>query len=223
MSDGGGPAATPSPAATGRLAGQWRQYPADDRLAPVLDAALSLFIRYGYHGTTVRMIASEAGMTVPGLYYHYRTKQDMLVDLLRRSNEDIMQRSWAALAEAGQDPRRRFVALIENIVLYMTHRKRLGLVAHELRSLEEPFRSQHVRLRDQLEAIVLAEVERACEADEFASDSPHDSTRAVLVLCQGVADWFTDAGPSSPEQIAEQYVRFSLRLVGAAPEAGRAS
>jgi len=107
----------------------WRAYSKDSRLGPVLDAALREFTTFGYHGTTVRRIAREAKMSVPGLYYHFASKQDLLVALLRHSSEDLLARAHAALGEAGSAPRDRFRLLIENIVLYMTHRRQLAHLA----------------------------------------------------------------------------------------------
>jgi AcrR family transcriptional regulator len=191
----------------------WRQYTHDRTLPDVLDAALDVFVKLGYHGTTVRAIATKAGLSVPGLYHHYPSKQEILATLLRMSNEDVMARSRAALDGAGESPRDRFTALVENIVLYMTHRRRLARAAREIHALEEPYRSRHVALRDELEHMVLAEVEAARAAGAFGTADPHEATRAVLVLCQGVAEWYAPGGPKRPPEIAEQYVRFALALV----------
>jgi AcrR family transcriptional regulator len=192
----------------------WRHYTHDRALPDVLNSALDLFVAYGSHGTSVRAIAAKAGLSVPGLYHHYRSKQQMLVTLLRFSNDDVMGRARAALTAAGDEPRARFVALVENIVLYMTHRRRLAHVAREIHCLEEPYRSQHIELRDELERMVLAEVTAAAEAGDFATSDPHEVTRAILVLCRGVADWYSPAGPMQPAEIAQRYVRFALALAG---------
>lgn len=192
----------------------WRHYTHDRTLPDILDAALDVFVKLGYHGTTVRAIATKAGLSVPGLYHHYPSKQDMLATLLRMSNEDVMARSKAALAVAGDNPRDRFTALVENIVLYMTHRRRLARAAREIHALEEPYRSRHIALRDELEQMVLTEVEAACAGGEFRTTDPQEATRAVLVLCQGVAEWYTPRGPKPPAEIAAQYVGFALALVG---------
>ena len=56
----------------------WRLY-GDIELDPVLRAALEAFVETGYHGATVRDIARRAGLSVPGIYHHYATKQDMLL------------------------------------------------------------------------------------------------------------------------------------------------
>jgi AcrR family transcriptional regulator len=201
------------PAAAGEFV-DWRRYTHDRTLPDVLDAALDVFVEFGYHGTTVRAIATKAGLSVPGLYHHYRSKQEMLATLLRLSNEEVMARGRAALATAPDAPRARFVALVENIVLYMTHRRRLAHVAREIHALEEPYRRQHIELRDELERLMLTGIIAARAVGSFTTDDPHEANRAVLVLCRGVADWYTPGGPKRPEEIAERYVQFSLALVG---------
>jgi AcrR family transcriptional regulator len=47
-------------------------------------AALHLFTRKGFHGTTVREIAKKAGVSMGKLYIYYDTKEDIFVDLVER-------------------------------------------------------------------------------------------------------------------------------------------
>ena len=195
----------------------WRRYNDDSGLGPVLDAALQVFTDFGYHGTTVRTIAKQAKLSVPGLYYHFMSKQEILVALLRYSNDDILRRARAALAEGGNSPRLRFMLQVENIILYMTHRRRLAHLAREIKFLEEPYRRTHIARRDELETIMRRDVEAAKAQRHFRTSDPHEATRAVWVLCRGVADWYVKKGPKTPAEIAATYVGFALALVGDRP------
>ncbi len=47
-------------------------------------AALSLFTRKGFHGTSVREIAKKAGVSMGKLYIYYHTKEDIFIDLVQR-------------------------------------------------------------------------------------------------------------------------------------------
>jgi AcrR family transcriptional regulator len=191
----------------------WREY-AELQLSPALGSALDLFVELGYHGTSVRDIARNASLSVPGLYHHHPSKQDLLATLLSRSGHDLLERSIAAMASAGSDPRDRFIAQVENVVLYVTHRRKLARLAHEIPSLTPEFKARHVELRDTQERFLTQEITAAAERGYFATDNPREASRAVLVLCRGVADWYSPGGEFSPEQIAERYVRFALALVG---------
>src|SRR3546814_7444619 len=66
----------------------------------------------------------------------------------------VLRRARAALAEAGPDPRKQFLLLVENIVLYVTHRQRFAHLQREIRCLDAEHRPQHVGLRDTLERLL---------------------------------------------------------------------
>jgi AcrR family transcriptional regulator len=44
----------------------------------LLDVALDLFAERGYDGTSLQMIADKVGVTKAAVYYHFRTKADIL-------------------------------------------------------------------------------------------------------------------------------------------------
>jgi AcrR family transcriptional regulator len=53
------------------------------------DAALRVFSRSGYDGASMRMIASEAGISVGALYLHYRSKEELCSTVFRRLFEEF--------------------------------------------------------------------------------------------------------------------------------------
>ena len=52
--------------------------------AAIEEAALRLFIRQGYFGTSIRDIASEAGISIGNIYNYYPNKEALYVSLVRR-------------------------------------------------------------------------------------------------------------------------------------------
>jgi AcrR family transcriptional regulator len=69
-------------------------------------AALQLFTRKGFHGTTVREIAKKAGVSMGKLYIYYDSKEDIFIDLvhhLGRKMEAIRQKDLIPLM-ASLDP-----------------------------------------------------------------------------------------------------------------------
>lgn len=49
----------------------------------LLSAAREMFARKGYNGTTVREIVVAVGVTKPVLYYYFRNKEGLYLELLR--------------------------------------------------------------------------------------------------------------------------------------------
>src|SRR5215470_3480625 len=48
----------------------------------ILDAAVQLFAEYGYHAAPLRDIARIAGIQAASIYYHYPSKQALLVEIM---------------------------------------------------------------------------------------------------------------------------------------------
>ncbi len=49
-----------------------------ERRHQIVEAAVKLFIKYGYHKTTTRALAKETGMSIGSLYEYVSTKEDVL-------------------------------------------------------------------------------------------------------------------------------------------------
>src|SRR5262249_59685865 len=66
----------------------------------ILDVALDLFIAQGFDGTSLREIAQRLGLTKAALYYHFTSKDDILMALHLRLHEFGRE----ALAALGDEP-----------------------------------------------------------------------------------------------------------------------
>ncbi|MFI7585495.1 TetR/AcrR family transcriptional regulator [Spongisporangium articulatum] len=93
----------------------------------VLATALELFAEQGVSGTSLQMIADRLGVTKAAVYHQFRTKDDIVLEVVR----PVMERLLVLLEEAGARPasqeRRRFVVhgLID---LVLAHRRLLGVL-----------------------------------------------------------------------------------------------
>ena len=83
-------------------------------------AALQLFTRKGFHGTTVREIAKKAGVSMGKLYIYYDTKEDIFIDLvhhLGRKMETIRQKELMPLMQSlDPDSLRKLAKAIGRVV-----------------------------------------------------------------------------------------------------------
>jgi AcrR family transcriptional regulator len=71
-------------------------------------AALRLFIRQGYHGTSVRDIAAAAAVSLGNIYNYYSNKKALYVSLVRRYEEKMaaLQRQSLTPLLGELDPRK---------------------------------------------------------------------------------------------------------------------
>jgi AcrR family transcriptional regulator/DNA-binding XRE family transcriptional regulator len=190
----------------------WRDFPPLELPAP-LAGALQAFVELGYHGAGIRDVAQRAGLSVPGVYHHWPTKQHLLVALLDRTMDDLLARTRAARAEAD-GPVERFDRLVECLALFHTHRRELGFIgASEMRSVAEPDRTRIAAARQEVQHMVDDEVVEGCRRGLMATPVPREAARAVVTLCTALPQWWSPTGPSSPEDVARQYVEFGRDVV----------
>jgi AcrR family transcriptional regulator len=193
---------------------RWDEYAADADLPPVLLHARDAFVMNGYHGTTVRDLAKRLGQTVPAIYYHYENKQALLVALLMKSIDDLLVRCAQAEAEAPDDPVQRLEMLVRCMVLYVANRREMSFLDAEIRSLEADNRKAYVLKRDRMQDMVTRVVTDGMKRRLFLPDDPHAEARAIITMLRGIANWYRPNGHLTPEDLCDQYVTYTLRIVG---------
>jgi len=76
----------------------------------ILAAALDLFVSRGFEGTTVDAIAEAAGVTKGAIYFHFATKDDVLLALLDQVERNFIDPMDRRVRRAGPSGREKFVA-----------------------------------------------------------------------------------------------------------------
>ncbi len=124
----------------------------DDNVAPVaaandtrqriLNVALDLFTEQGYDGTSLRQIAEQLGVTKAALYYHFESKEDILMALHMRLHDFGKD----ALVRIGEAPvtLALWEELLDDIVGEMLAQRKIFLM-HERNQavLEKLHREDH--------------------------------------------------------------------------------
>jgi AcrR family transcriptional regulator len=203
------PPPSPSPAQLPRLA-------ETGRAADVRDAALTLFFRLGYHGTSMKDIASALRMQAPSLYNHVAAKQDLLRDIALTAHERANRELRAALA-SSDDVIEQLRRAVEVHVHYHTKYPREWRVAsRELEHLEEPTRTVVRGMRHEFETMMINLLERGADEGRFSVASPRLTAYAILRMSSGVGLWYRAGGPFSDSEIAYYFGDLALRMAGVA-------
>jgi len=58
----------------------------------ILEAARSCLLADGYAATTTRNVAERAGVPLSQIHYHFGSKDEMILELLRAENDKLLQR-----------------------------------------------------------------------------------------------------------------------------------
>jgi AcrR family transcriptional regulator len=80
-----------------------RQPPTESSQERILSAATQLFLNQGYEKTSIDEIGVAAGLSGPAIYYHFRSKSDLLLRVVDRAQESAL-RVTASLLDPALDP-----------------------------------------------------------------------------------------------------------------------
>lgn len=98
----------------------------EDTYDKVLSAAVELFGEHGFAGTSLQAIADRVGVTKAALYYHFRTKDELLDALLRPALNDLDRVLDTAERRKGQAVRQRL--LFEGYVDFLLRYRTLAVI-----------------------------------------------------------------------------------------------
>ncbi len=83
------------------------------RLISILDAAREIFMDEGYSSLSMRKVASKARISIGNLNYYYRTKEDLLRDLIDYVITPYLEEFDRARELAGDSPEKQMKAVLE--------------------------------------------------------------------------------------------------------------
>ncbi|WP_438015252.1 helix-turn-helix domain-containing protein [Sorangium sp. So ce315] len=88
--------------------------PADDlRRRKMMDAALTVFLRFGFRKTSMDEVARAANVSRQGLYLHFATKEELFRASVAYFFDAALAAAEAALADAGRSLEERLVAAFD--------------------------------------------------------------------------------------------------------------
>lgn len=187
-----------------------------DSAANIRDVALAAFYELGYHGTSVREVAKRAGMSVAGMYHHFPSKQQLLVDLVGAFMDDLIVELEDAVAAAPAEPVERLRAAVRAHVLFHTRRQAEGFVGNaEVRSLEPEARALIVEKRNAEQRVFDRIIRDGVRAGVFRVRQEKMAGRAIVTMCTAVLSWFVPGAGLSANQVADSYADLCLAMVRA--------
>jgi AcrR family transcriptional regulator len=180
----------------------------------ILDSAVRNMNERGYHGTSMRDIAAGADLTVASIYHHFKSKQEILQEIMLQALRDAHGMTRGALLRSGGEPKDQLQALVRAWVMFHTTRREdAHVAATELRSLDESGHRLVVALRDEQENIFRDVIERGVEEGAFRTEYPRDAVRAIINMGQQVCVWWRADGPLSAQDLADRYCTLATAMV----------
>ena len=183
--------------------------PSDARLDHLLQTAARVFARAGYHSTSMRDLAAASGMSLAGMYYYVRGKEELLALVQERCFDQVMDGALKAVATVA-DPAERLQTLVRHHVRFFTaHMPEMKVLSHEADSLTGAA-AQALRSRKKAYSALLADLVGGVLADATPQERAI-AAYAVFGMMNWIYTWYRPGGPVTPEELADQLAELALR------------
>lgn len=212
----GGPSrsvALPADLAVGGAGDLWRE-DTSEAVRALLVSAVLCFSRKGFHATTTRDITAAVGLSPGALYVHFRSKEEILFEIIRTGHERSLETMRAQPDEGDPaDYVRRLVAA--HVAWHARHHTVARVCQYELAALEPDHLAVVLDLRQRFSAVLRSAVTRGAEAAAFDVPDVSRAVRAMLSLGIDLVRWYRRDGADSPEALGGFYADLALRMIGA--------
>lgn len=154
--------------------------PRRQRRAQLLESALDVFVRQGYHAAAMDDIAEAAGVSKPVLYQHFQSKLELYLALLDASCDTIIENCRLALASTN-DNKLRVQATMEAFFAYIASDGGAFKLVFESDLTSEP------QVREHIERVTTECAAMIAEVIHEDTGLPDEASRLLAVGLVGMA------------------------------------
>jgi len=200
-----------SPAAPSHGAGVTKE---SERRKEIIDRAAPILMREGYNGISMNELARRLHLTKPGLYYHFKDKQELLYASMGYSMDFIERMSLQATMGA-RDTEARLREIIYQHALRVAVSERKGalttLIVDDvifLRSEDRRLITQRKRAYFELVRAGVTQLKK--EGRLRRSLDATVATFTILGMVMWLTKWYEPSGRLSAEKVARQIADMAL-------------
>lgn len=184
----------------------------NNRNDALLDAAAELFATQGFRETTMRDIAKAAGMLPGSIYYHYGSKDDLLLAVYETGVERIIEEFRRAVFLVDEPWEQLGVAISAHIGAITRQTPHMRVINRVLPEHVGKHAASLSRLRRRYE-------ECFRELINGLPLAPHVDQSLLRLMVLGAVNhtqfWFEPNGKRTPNEVGEAFAQLLIEPIGA--------
>ncbi|MGW0840904.1 TetR/AcrR family transcriptional regulator [Streptomyces sp. NPDC002787] len=143
----------------------------DERRLRILDAAVEHFAQRGFHASSLTRIANDVGITQGGLLHHFRSKEDLLVQVLERIDATDRERFFSREFESAGQMFAALVKLAEYNSTRLGRTRMFNVLAAEAGDPAHPAHAYFVKRYAEVVDTVSGALRRGVDTGELRADA----------------------------------------------------
>ncbi|OKJ47817.1 TetR family transcriptional regulator [Micromonospora sp. TSRI0369] len=171
----------------------FKRLPRAVREQQMLDAAVKVFSRRGFHAASMDEIADDAGISKPMVYAYLGTKEELFVACLHRESTRMMEAIAGAAAPDLPADERLWRGLRAFFGFVGAHRDGWAVLYRQARG-SQPFAVELAAMRGRLVEVVAGMLDHALRAAgrEVGATDLEVVAYALVGASESLADWLAD-------------------------------
>lgn len=174
-----------------------------DKRALIIKVATHLFAAKGFEATSVRKIASDSGLSVPGMFHYFSTKEDILYEIMINFIEDAYSYINEILNSDIDSVQKLELLCTYYVQKYTEHQEELTILNSEGKSLTPKHRKSFIK-KQQVYVEAFKEIINELAEKKIAKQINH-SVMAFLFygMVHWTSTWYDNSGDVSPEKLGK--------------------
>ncbi|MDQ7905494.1 TetR/AcrR family transcriptional regulator [Phytohabitans sp. ZYX-F-186] len=183
----------------------FKRLPRAVREQQMLDSAVRVFSRRGFHAASMDEIAEDAGISKPMVYAYLGTKEELFVACLQREGTRLLEAIAAEVVGADTPDQQLWRGLRAFFTVVGAHRDGWAVLYRQARG-QQPFAGASAEMRERMVEVVAMMLGRALAAQgrEVRDTELQVMAYALVGASESLADWLADHPEADPEKTATQ-------------------
>lgn len=177
----------------------------------IIDTAIDLFEKHGYHGVTVDRIVAESNTSKGGFYHNFKSKDELLYDIHDLFISYVLQKANEAY-ENYTTPTERLCAIIQSFTkVFDMYKPHITVFYQENTYLKEEYEQKINEKRDLYKQIIFKVIEEGIESGVFRKELPREIIgMSIIGMVNWTYKWFNPNGPMTIDEIAAVFIDLIL-------------
>ncbi|WNS73616.1 TetR/AcrR family transcriptional regulator [Bacillus sp. DTU_2020_1000418_1_SI_GHA_SEK_038] len=169
----------------------------------IVETALVMFEKHGYHGVTVGQIVDECGTSKGGFYHNFKSKDELLYHIHDVFISYVLDKAREAY-DNFDTPVSRLCAIIQSFTkVFDLYKPHITVFYQESTYLVGDFYQKINEKRDEYRKIIVQVIKEGQVNGDFRSEVPAEiSTMSIIGMINWTYKWFSKEGPLSIDEIA---------------------
>ena len=179
----------------------------DEKLRQILKTSAKIFAEKGFHRTSIRDIARATGMSLAGLYYYFRTKEELLFLIQEQCFLTLLQR-WEKTVDLKSDVRARIRIFAENHLGFFLHNMfEMKVMAHEDEFLTGEFQEKILVLKRRYVKILMDLIGELQRQESGEGMNLRAATFSLFGMMNWIYTWYHPKRDLPLPELIEQMLR----------------